>query len=47
MVAMLDRYTMFVEQPVRAGAFDVVERTPARRRLVEAGRVSDTATAGL
>ena len=43
MPATIDRDVSFVEQAVRAGAFDAVQRTQALRRLIEAGRVADTA----
>jgi len=43
MPATIDRDVSFVEQAVRAGAFDAVQRTQALRRLVEAGRIADTA----
>jgi outer membrane protein TolC len=43
MPATIDRDVSFVEQAVRAGAFDAVQRTQALRRLVEAGRSADTA----
>jgi outer membrane protein TolC len=42
MPATIDRDVTFVEQAVRAGAFDAVQRTQALRRLVEAGRVADS-----
>jgi cobalt-zinc-cadmium efflux system outer membrane protein len=41
--AMIDRDTTFVEQAVRAGAFDAVTRTQTLRRLEEAGRRVDSA----
>lgn len=41
MPALLDRDGDFVEQAVRAGAFDAVTRTQALRRLAETGRVVD------
>lgn len=41
--AVIDRDANFVEQAVRAGAFDALTRTQALRRLAEAGRVVDTA----
>ncbi len=40
---LIDRDMAFVEQAVRAGAFDAVQRTQALRRLEEAGRLSDAA----
>ncbi len=40
--AVIDRDTDFVEQAVRAGAFDAVARTQALRRLSDSGRVADT-----
>ncbi len=43
MPATIDRDVNFVEQAVRAGAFDAVQRTQALRRLIEAGRIADTA----
>jgi hypothetical protein len=42
MDATIERDTSFVEQAVRAGAVDAVQRTQALRRLVESGRVTDT-----
>ena len=41
--AIIDRDVTFVEQAVRAGAFDTLTRTQALRRLQEAGRRVDTA----
>jgi hypothetical protein len=41
--ATIDCDVAFVEQAVRVGAFDAVQRTQALRRLVEAGRSADTA----
>jgi len=43
MTSTIDRDITFVEQAVRAGAFDAVQRTQALRRLVESGRLVDTA----
>jgi outer membrane protein TolC len=43
MSATIDRDVTFVEQAVRAGAFDAVQRTQALRRLVETGRLADSA----
>jgi len=40
---VLARDEGFVEQAVRAGAFDSTQRTQALRRLEEAGRLADTA----
>ena len=40
---IIDRDVTFVEQAVRAGAFDTLTRTQALRRLQEAGRRVDTA----
>ncbi len=40
--ALIDRDADFVEQAVRAGAFDAVTRTQTLRRLAETGRVVDT-----
>ena len=42
MAATIDRDANFIEQAVRAGAFDAVQRTLALRRLVDAGRLADT-----
>lgn len=42
MPALFDRDADFVEQAVRAGAFDTLTRTQALRRLVETGRTVDT-----
>jgi outer membrane protein len=43
MPATIDRDVTFIEQAVRAGAFDSLQRTQALRRLVESGRLADTA----
>jgi hypothetical protein len=43
MTLTIDRDTTFVEQAVRAGAFDAAQRTQALRGRVEAGRVADKA----
>jgi cobalt-zinc-cadmium efflux system outer membrane protein len=43
MPALIDRDTDFVEQAVRAGAFDALTRTQALRRLTDTGRTMDTA----
>lgn len=43
MPAVIDRDTTFVEQAVRAGAFDALTRTQALRRLVDTGRAVDMA----
>jgi cobalt-zinc-cadmium efflux system outer membrane protein len=43
MPAVIDRDTNFVEQAVRAGAFDALTRTQALRRLADTGRAVDTA----
>src|SRR5262249_4909535 len=43
MSATIDRDVAFVEQAVRAGAFDAVQRTQGLRRLLEAGQISDAA----
>ena len=40
---LIERDAGFVEQAVRAGAFDAVTRSLALRRLEEAGRRLDTA----
>jgi outer membrane protein, heavy metal efflux system len=45
--ALVDRDADFVEQAVRAGAFDAVMRTQALRRLLDAGRAADTAVRDL
>ena len=42
MLPVIDRDIGFVEQAVRAGAFDALTRTQALRRLIESGRVADT-----
>jgi hypothetical protein len=43
MPATIDRDVTFIEQAVRAGAFDSLQRTQALRRLVESGRLADAA----
>lgn len=43
MPSVIDRDTDFVEQAVRAGAFDALTRTQALRRLADTGRLIDTA----
>jgi len=43
MPAVIDRDADFVEQAVRAGAFDALTRTQALRRLADTGRAVDTA----
>jgi outer membrane protein TolC len=43
MSGTIDRDVAFVEQAVRAGAFDSVQRTQALRRLIESGQVTDSA----
>jgi len=43
MSAAIDRDVTFVEQAVRAGAFDALQRTQALRRLLESGQINDTA----
>jgi len=42
MPGVLDRDADFIEQAVRAGAFDALTRTQALRRLAETGQVVDT-----
>ena len=42
MPALLNRDADFVEQAVRAGAFDALTRTQSLRRLADAGRTVDT-----
>lgn len=43
MPTLIDRDTDFVEQAVRAGAFDALTRTLALRRLADSGRTVETA----
>jgi cobalt-zinc-cadmium efflux system outer membrane protein len=43
MAALIDRDAAFVEQAVRAGAFDALTRTQALRRLADSGRTADLA----
>jgi cobalt-zinc-cadmium efflux system outer membrane protein len=43
MPALIDRDAAFVEQAVRAGAFDALSRTQALRRLTDSGRTADLA----